>query len=181
MNTMQIINAIIAAGGVSALAGLVVSGARYLKATADAKTAQITAGIKNDQVKTALQQGEDAATTAVLELAQTTVDDLKAKAAGGKLTPEQAQQIKNAAISRAMSMLSDAAIQTINTESRNAQAWIEAKIEAAVKKAKSQFPAELASGLTVNVTPTQQTVAAAAQAAAAEATQQVQAQVGTQA
>lgn len=177
MNVMQIVNTIIAAGGVSALAGLVVSGARYLKATADAKTAQITAGIKNNQIKTALEQGEDAATTAMLEIAQTTVDDLKAKAADGKLTPEQAQQVKSAAVNRALSMLSDAAIQTISTESGNAQAWIEAKIEAAVRKAKAQFPVVAASGLTVNVAPSQGTAADAVQAAA----QQVQAQADTQA
>lgn len=177
MNVMQIVNTIIAAGGVSALAGLVVSGTRYLKARADAETAKITTGIKNDTIKAALEKGEDAATTAVLEIAQTTVDDLKAKAADGKLTPEEAQQAKNAAVRRALSMLSDAAIQTINTESGNAQVWIEAKIEAAVKKAKAQFPVALASGLTVNVAPPQQTVADAVQ----EAAQQVQEQVGTQA
>lgn len=137
MKASDVCNLLIQSGLLGVFAGLAVTGLKHLKAIADAKTAEVTAKIKDANVKNAINSAEDCATTVVLELSQTSVEDLKAKSADGKLTAEDAAQIKADAVAKVQALLSDDVVNTLNTIYGDGQAWLSSKIEAAVKKLKA--------------------------------------------
>jgi hypothetical protein len=134
MNSTNIVGIIIQSGILAAALGFVVSVFRYGKALADAKTQEVTAKIKDQNLKQAATTAEDCITTAVLEIAQTTVDDLKEAAADGKLTDEEKEQVKAAAFSRAKELISTDVFSALDSITGNVDEWIKSKIEAAVKK-----------------------------------------------
>jgi len=70
-------------------------------------------------------------------LAQTMAEPLKAAAADGKLTAEDAANIKATAISKVQSLLSDDVQNTLHTLFGDGEAWLSSKIEAAVRALKT--------------------------------------------
>lgn len=136
MKVSDIITILIQTGIFGVLIGLVVSGINFAKAYVDAKTAETTARIKNLNVKSAISSAEDCISTVVLEMAQTVVDDLKAKSADGKLTDEEIKQIKADTLSQVKTLISTDVYHTLDTVFGDAESWVKCKIEAAVKKYK---------------------------------------------
>lgn len=134
MNEAQIVNTVISSGVLAAVLGLVLSAAKYAKALVDAKTTEVTAKIKNANVKHAVSTAEDCATTVAYKMAQTVVDDIKAKSEDGKLTAEEAAQIKANALAEVKKILSEDTINAVHAEFDDADAWLTSKIEAAVKQ-----------------------------------------------
>lgn len=134
MDEAQFVNVVISSGMLAAVLGLVLSAAKYAKALVDAKTAEVTAKIKSDDVKHAVSNAEDCVTTTVYKLAQTTVDDLKSAAADGKLTAEEAAVVKSHALAEVKTLLSADVSKTLDTAFADADSWIKSKIEAAVKQ-----------------------------------------------
>lgn len=136
-NTTTVVNYLIQSGYLAAAASVAVSAIKYGKSVLDAKTAQLTANIKNESAKNAVNTAEDCVSTVVSELSQTTVESLKAAAADGKLTAADAAEIKATAFQKAQALMSDDVIHTLNTLYGDAEAWTNSKIEAAVKALKA--------------------------------------------
>lgn len=136
MKTADLWDLILQSGLLAVFLGFVVSGIKYGKAYIDARTLEATAKIKDANIKNAVNTAEDSITTVVAELAQTTVEDLKAKSADGKLTAEDAEQIKSDAVTKVQELLSDDVTQTLHTIFGDAEKWIDSKIEAAIKASK---------------------------------------------
>lgn len=136
MTAEKIFNILIESGIFGLLVGLVVSVIKYVKALIDAKTAEITANIKDTKIKSAISSAEDCVTTVVLEMAQTVVDDLKAKSADGKLTEDEIKAIKAAAFEKVKKLISGDIYATLSTVFSDVEAWLKCKIEAEVKKLK---------------------------------------------
>lgn len=141
MNESEVINAVISSGLLAAVLGLVLSAAKYAKTVVDAKAAEVAAKIKNADVKHAVDTAADCATTVAYKMAQTVVDDLKAASADGKLTAEEAAQVRTNALREVKMILSNDVIDTIHTEFGDANAWLQSKIEAAVKQLHIDAPA----------------------------------------
>lgn len=144
MNEAQIVNTVISSGLLAAVLGLVLSAAKYAKTWVDAKTTEVTAKIKNATVKHAVSTAEDCATTVAYKMSQTVVDDLKAASADGKLTAEEAAQVKANALAEVKTILSEDVINTVHTEFGDADAWLTSKIEAAVKQLHIAAPTQAA-------------------------------------
>lgn len=136
MKVEDLLNFLIQSGLLVALLGLGASVIKFAKTYIDAKTAEATAKINDANIKNAISVAEDCVTTVVSELAQTTVDNLKAKSVDGKLTTEEAAQIKADAIAKVKSLLSEDVQETISTIFGDVEQWISSKIEAAVKESK---------------------------------------------
>lgn len=142
MKLTELFNILIQSGLFAVLLGLVISAIKYAKAYIDTKTAEATAKIKDSNIRNAITTAEDCVTTVVLELAQTVTDDLKAKSADGKLTPEDAAKIKEDAVTKVQALLSDDVTNTLSTIFGDAEAWVRSKIEAAVKQLKAEHTAK---------------------------------------
>lgn len=134
MNESQMIGAVLQSGLLAAVLGLILSGVKYIKGMVDAKTAEVTAKIKDTNIKHAVSTTEDCVTTTVYKLAQTTTDDLKAAAADGKLTAEEAAQVKENALAEIKHMVGSDALATLDTVFSDVDSWLKSKIEAAVKQ-----------------------------------------------
>lgn len=134
----DLFNALIQSGILVVFAGLAVSAIKYGKAILDAKTLQVTATIKDANEKKAINAAENCVTTVVLKEAQTVADDLKAKAADGKLTTEDAAKIKADAITEVQKLLSDDVLQTLDTLFGDSEAWVDNKIEACIRQLKTK-------------------------------------------
>jgi hypothetical protein len=136
MKTADFLNVLIQSGIFGVLLSLFLSGVKCAKTYLAAKAAEATSNIKDLNIKNAVQSAEDCVTTVVLEMAQTTVDDLKAKSADGKLTGDEAKEVLSDATSKVQSLISIDVFNTLDTVFGDANAWIKSKIEAAVKKIK---------------------------------------------
>lgn len=86
--------------------------------------------IKIDEINSILDQATDAAVKAVGLVAQTFVDDLKAQ---GEFTPEKAKQAFEAAKMIARNILSIEGYNLLQRVTSDAEAYIEAAIEKAVR------------------------------------------------
>lgn len=133
---MKIFDYIVQSGLLAALLGLVASAITYGKKLIDAKEQEVTAKIRDTNIRHAVETVDNAATTIVYKLAQTTVDDLKAKAADGKLTEDEIAQLKADSLSEVKQLVGADVLDTLHTVFGDAEAWITAKIEAAVKSLK---------------------------------------------
>lgn len=147
MNETQIVSTVLQSGLLAAALGLVVSGARYAKSWVDAKTAVVTAKIKDTNIKHAVNTAEDCVTTTVYKMAQTTTDDMKAAAADGKLTAEEAAQIKANALAEVKSLIGTNVSNTLDTVFADTNEWLKSKIEAAVKQLHIDAPTQHAASL----------------------------------
>lgn len=130
----QLWNAIINSGLLLALltavGGVVTALFKYGTAWVEARTAKI----KDEHVRAAMQQIEEAASAAVAQTAQQEGDVLKAAAVNGKLTLEQAAQLKTNAIARVKSFLTDNVVSLAKKNVGNVDAWIESLVEQAVRQ-----------------------------------------------
>lgn len=138
MKATDVFNMLVQSGLFAVLLGFAVSGVKYGKKYIDARTLEVTAKVKDTNVKNAIDTAENCVTTVVSELTQTTVESLKKQSADGKLTPEDAAKIKADAVTKVQELLNDDVQQTINTVFGDAEKWVSSKIEAAVKKFKTQ-------------------------------------------
>lgn len=136
MTADKIFGILIESGIFGLILGLVVSLIRYAKAMIDAKTAEISANIKDSKIRSAISSAEDCVTTVVLEMSQTVVDDLKAKSADGKLTDDEIKAIKSDALEKIKKLISGEIYNTLSTVFGDVEAWLNCKIEAEVKKLK---------------------------------------------
>jgi hypothetical protein len=143
VNEMSIVNLIEQSGIAVALLGLLASAIAYGKTYLDARTKEATAKIQDTNIKNAVDAVENCATTVVYELAQTTVDDLKAKSADGKLTADEIAQLKADSLAKVKQLIGTDVYGTIHTVFGNAEAWITSTIEAAVKSLKLNSPVTL--------------------------------------
>jgi hypothetical protein len=137
MKTADVFNVILQSGLLGVLLGLVVSGVKCAKTYIDTKTAESASKIKDTNINNAVNISENCVSTVVLEMAQTVVDDLKAKSADGKLSPDEIQQIKSDAINKVQTLISTDVYNTLGSVFGDANAWIKSKIEAAVKELKA--------------------------------------------
>ena len=102
----------------------------------NAKTFQITQTTKNEDVNFYINLASDTAKTVVDSLSQTLVIDLKNKAADGKLSDAEKQEILSNATERVISTLGESGILAIETAFDDAQQWIVDKIEQAIWKSR---------------------------------------------
>lgn len=137
MNSNEILDIIIKSGLLSVLLGLVISLIKFAKVYLDNKTKETSVKIKEETVKKSIELVESCITTVVLELSQTIVDDLKDKSADGKLTDEEKVNIRNLAVEKVKQLMTDDVYTTLDEVFGSAEKWIIEKIEAEVKKIKS--------------------------------------------
>lgn len=136
MNSNEILDIIIKSGLLSVLLGLVISLIKFAKTYIDNKTKETSAKIKDQTTRESIDIVESCITTVVLELSQTIVDDLKDKAADGKLTDEEKASVRNLAVAKVQQLMTDEVYTTLGEVFGNTEKWIEEKIEAEVKKIK---------------------------------------------
>jgi hypothetical protein len=115
MKLSDILTLLINSGLLAVLLGFATRGIKAAKEYADTKAAEATAKIKDTNERNAINAVEQAATTVVAKLAQTSVDSLKAASADGKLTAADAVNIKAAALNQVQALLTDDVTQTIHT------------------------------------------------------------------
>ena len=149
---MKIFDYVVQSGLLVALLGFAVSAIKYGKQGIDAKTKESTVKIKDTNTRHAVDTVENAATTVVYKMAQTTVDDLKEKAADGKLTADEIAQLKADSLAEVKQLVGTDVVNTIQTVFGDAEAWITAKIECAVKSMKLNAPITIV-GNTTNYAP----------------------------
>lgn len=140
----NITNIILNSGILATLLGLLGSAITLGKKALDAKAAQLEAQVKDANIRNALTTAESTISAVVGETAQTTVDAIKSVSADGKLTPDDAQKIKDAAASKIRQLMSDNVYASLHSVIADVDAWIESKIEAAVKELKLKSPAAAA-------------------------------------
>lgn len=90
------------------------------------------AKVKSEQLKTLLTDVETAVDSAVSFTAQTYVDDLKAKAADGKLTAEEQQEALSIAVNNAAAHLTQSTKDYLNKNGVLIEEYLKTKIEAAI-------------------------------------------------
>ena len=134
MSGNEILDIIIKSGLLSVLLGLVISLIKFSKTYIDKKTKERKAKIKNQNIRESIDIVESYITAVVLELSTTIVDDLKYKAAGGKLTDDDVVSIRNLAVAKVQQLLDDDDYSTLDEVFGNTEKWIVEKIEAEVKK-----------------------------------------------
>jgi cyanate lyase len=117
-----------------ALVGLVLGLIKLGKVWVDSKAAEIQAGIKSEEVGNAFYRAEQLVTTAVLQTAQVEADAFKSAAADGKLTEEEMKELRDLAISRAKSFITDDLMDLLMENIKDVDAWLEAQVEATVRR-----------------------------------------------
>lgn len=162
---MKMFDYIVQSGLLVALLGLAASAITYGKKWIDARTQEVTSKIQDTTIRHAVDTVGNAATTIVYKLAQTTVDDLKEKAADGKLTAEEIAQLKADSLAEVKQLVGTDVVNTIQSVFGDAEAWITAKIEAAVKSLKLDSPLAIV-GDTISYTAPEQIAADTAKQAA---------------
>lgn len=136
-----IVTLIVNSGIFAVLLGLLASVITLAKKQIDARVAEVAANIKDTNIKSAVSTAENCIETVVYETAQTTVDALKSASADGKLTTDDASTIKADAVAKIKQLMSDEVYNSLHTIFGDADAWIESKLEAAVKDLKIKSPA----------------------------------------
>lgn len=126
---------IVNSGLLLAVLAVAVAGIKCGVAWLNAKTQDITNGMKSQKVGNAIWRAEQAVSTAVLETAQMEADRYKAMG-GGKLSDEQAAELKQLAIDRAKSFLTEDIINLLKENLGDVEAWFEGMTEQYVRQAK---------------------------------------------
>lgn len=148
MNGNTVFNILAQSGILALLLGLLASLLTLAKKMVDAKIGEITAKIKDANLRGAVETAENCVTTVVFELSQTLVDDLKTLSTDGKLTPADAAKIKASAVEKSRQLMSDEVYGSLQTVFGDADAWISSKIEAGVKQLKIRAAAPSDGGKT---------------------------------
>lgn len=84
-----------------------------LKKLIDTKTAELKAKNTNATLMTYIDLLKDITTNVIVSLNSSVVDDLKKASSDGKLTIEEAEEIKNKAIKKIVAQLSDDVVATL--------------------------------------------------------------------
>lgn len=137
MKTSEIFEMLVSSGLFAVLCGFVVSIIRCLKSYIDSKTAENAENLRNTNIQNAVTTAESCVTTVVLKMAQTVADDLKEKAADGKLTQEERSAIKTNALSEITKLLGDDVIASLQSVYTDVGKWLDDKLEASVRALKS--------------------------------------------
>ena len=117
-----------------------VSGIKLLKAMSDAKLEQIAEDKEHKQqakIAGALQKIDDSAWSVVMQLADETVDNLKAKAEDGKLTPIEIEELRTTAYTRVKQLVGDETYKLAQQGTNDLQTWILTKIDAYARVSKT--------------------------------------------
>jgi cyanate lyase len=136
MQENEILTLLISSGVLVAVVGLCVSLVKLGKVWVDAKTAEITARIKNNAVADALRRAEESITYAVVQTAQVEADAFKAAAEDGKLTESEMRELRDIAMERAKSFITDDLMSILTENIKDVDAWIVAQIETNVRSLK---------------------------------------------
>lgn len=91
--------------------------------------------IKNEKVNAALKNARDIITAAVAETAQTFVDDLKKN---GEFSPAKQREAFLKTLTNVKHQLTAEAAEAVNSITDDAEAWLAAEIEKAVKNNKKE-------------------------------------------
>ena len=91
--------------------------------------------IKNEKIRVALRNARDIIAAEVAETAQTFVDDLKKS---GDFSPAKQREAFNMTFDRIKKQLTAEAAEAVNAITDDAEAWLTAEIEKAVKNNKKE-------------------------------------------
>lgn len=138
MTTAEFILKLLDSGVILAIAGVIV---KLIQILGDYLTAAITSHLTASQAKQFLaltEKVENIVVTVVAQLLQTTVNTIKEKSEDGKLTTEECLEIKQKAIEQVLNILGDAAKEELQKAFGDVNAYLDAKIEAAVLASKNK-------------------------------------------
>ena len=127
---------LVSTGLLVAIAGLLISALKFGKTYIDLKTEELKKNMKSKELQDAVTKAEDSIWTVVMQLANETVDDLKAKAADGKLTSIEIDNLRTTAYTRAKQLMGDATYKLLQEYVGDAQAWMLSKIDAMSRETK---------------------------------------------
>lgn len=127
---------LVSTGLLVAIAGLLISALKLGKTYFDLKTEELKKNMKSKELQDAATKAEDAIWTVVMQLANETVDNLKAKAADGKLTQLEIDELRTTAYTRAKQLMGDATYKLLQEYVGDAQAWMLSKIDAISRETK---------------------------------------------
>ena len=102
----------------------------------NSKTEAVKKNIKNETVKTYIDVVSNTVSEVVQALNQEIVNGIKEASKDGKLTEDEAKEIKNKAIEKTLGILSDDAKETLTMVFGDLDTYISTLIESAVYKAK---------------------------------------------
>jgi hypothetical protein len=134
------VNQIIQSGLLLAVLGVLVAGLKFAKVYLEAKTTELQTKIGNQAVNDVIDTVEDSIWTVVMQLAQETVDDLKAKASDGKLTAKEIEMLRQTAKNRAIKLMGQETYDVFKDLVADADAWMLSKIDAYSRQAKIVEP-----------------------------------------
>jgi cyanate lyase len=129
----QTLSLLVSSGLLAVLLAVAMSALKLGKAWLDAKTEELRERISSQKVRDALAQGETAVWNAVLQTAQLEADAFRKAAEDGKLTDEEKAKLRNIAKERALSFLTEDAINLIRENVRDFDEWLNALIEKVVR------------------------------------------------
>jgi hypothetical protein len=101
-----------------------------------AKTEYLNRQIENEKVKHYILLLEKVTSDVVASLSQTTVDELKKKSSDGKLTQQEAKEIKQIAKEQIIDILGDNGCEALGDIYKDLEKLVSIKIEAEIKKSK---------------------------------------------
>jgi len=110
--------------------------AKWLTAFIKAKMGEVQERTSNETLKKYLGLITESATNIVYSLNQTMVEELKSKSADGKLTKEEAEQIKEIAVKLLISTLKEDALEFLTNTFDDAEEFLASLIEKIVVDAK---------------------------------------------
>lgn len=121
---------LVSTGILVALAGLLVSGLKFGKTYLDLKTEELKKNMKSKELQEAVDKAEDSIWAVVMQLANESVDNLKAKATDGKLTEAEIDDLRTTAYTRAKQLMGDTTYKLLQEYVGDAQTWVLTKIDA---------------------------------------------------
>lgn len=127
---------LVSTGILVALAGLLVSGLKFGKTYLDLKTEELKKNMKSKELQEAVDKAEDSIWAVVMQLANESVDNLKAKAADGKLTEAEIDDLRTTAYTRAKQLMGDTTYKLLQEYVGDAQTWMLTKIDAMSRETK---------------------------------------------
>lgn len=130
INWMQLL---IDSGLLFAVLGVLIALLGYAKKYIELKTEELLINIENDAIKEAIMTAEDAIMTTVMQLSQEMVDELKAAAVDGKLTPEEVRVLRDLAYKRAIKLMGKETYDLVASYVEDVGTWFNAKIDAAAR------------------------------------------------
>ena len=139
MTTEQLLQLLVGSGLLVTIIGTVIKGLQLLGALLEAKTKEVAAKTQNATLEKYITTAEDALWTSVMQLAQDTADDLKNKAADGKLTTEEQAELKANAKAKAIQIMGTEVKDGLSQIYADVEAWMDGKIDTYARTAKGSY------------------------------------------